>query len=58
MELHSLKEKNDHAYTVSKNRELNTKEEKTILLVWIVMNLENDRWKICMQISEENHLSL
>lgn len=40
-----------------KNRELNTKEGKEILLVWIVMNLENDRWKICMQISEENHLS-
>ena len=38
-----------------KNRELNTKEGKEILLVWIVMNLENDRWKICMQISEENH---
>jgi len=41
-----------------KNRELNTKEGKEILLVWIVMNLENDRWIICMQISEENHLSL
>ena len=41
-----------------KYRELNRKERKEILLVWIVMNLENDRWKICMQISEENLLSL
>ena len=40
-----------------KTIELNTNEVKEILLVWVAMNLENDRLKIWMQISEENYLS-
>ena len=40
-----------------KNIELNTNEGKEILLVWVAMNLENDRLKIWMQISEEYHLA-